>query len=760
MAATPTGGDTQFRIIPNTGTETLDALLGQTKWGAGIPGSPVTLTYSFPTGTAFFLSSGYTEFESWQAFDITQSAQARAALQSWANVANVTFVETVDNESVVGDLRFTRFNGSTDQVAHAYGPGGTFDVATGVGFAAPRAGDVWIDFNDASNTVPTPGTYGFATLVHEIGHALGLKHPFEAQGSHSTTLSGNEDVTHNTVMSYSAYPGGSGIQWTFMPTTPMPLDIRAAQYLYGANTAFHAGDDVYTYFQGEDYFETIWDAGGNDTIVYSGSDNAEIDLRPGAFSNLGNSLVTTDLAQTSDYTVVIYDTVIIENATGGNGPDVIYGNDVNNSLRGGSGDDTIFGYGGNDDIAGGPGDDYLAGTEGNDRFDWDPASRAGNDAMHGEAGDDTYVIDTLSDLVVEAAGEGTDTIWSAQSYSLALLPDVENLFLFGPDAADAVGNARNNLLAGTAGDNLLDGGAGVDAAVYSWMYRQHQVTGSPGGVGGIDGPEGADSVMSIEALRFLDGVMHYDAMASIWRVDRLYEATLERHGDPLGLNNWATLVDNGVVLSTVAIGFTDSVEFQANYGSLDNSAFVNQLYLNVLDRAADPDGLANWVNYLNGGATRGQVVVGFSESQEFVNSHAAQLAAGRWDIDETAGSVARLYWGTLDRAPESQGLSNWVSFLKTGQYTLPQAAEGFTGSLEFQSVYGPLDDNAFVNQLYLNVLERSADPEGLENWTGFLAGGMTRGQVALGFTESQEFQINMIGLIDGGIQAVDAVFIP
>jgi hypothetical protein len=364
--------------------------------------------------------------------------------------------------------------------------------------------------------------------------------------------------------------------------------------------------------------------------------------------------------------------------------------------------------------------------------------------------------DGYFDVILEEVNEGMDSVESSTTYDLA--ENVENLTLTGLGNINGTGNELNNALTGNSGNNLLDGGAGLDVAVYGGLYRQYLVTGDAVTSATVKGPQGADSLTDIEKLQFVDGSLNFDAFANIWRADRLYEATLDRHGDPVGLNNWSAQLDAGVQLSTVAIGFTNSAEFQNTYGSLDNSQFVNQLYLNVLDRPADPGGLANWVSFLNSGWTRGQVVVGFSESQEFVNNHASQIAAGHWDIDETAASVARLYWGTLDRAPEVGGLTNWVNFLKSGQYTLPQAAEGFTGSAEFQITYGALNNTDFVNQLYLNVLDRPADPDGLANWTGFLAAGMTRGQVALGFTESAEFQIKMIGQIDGGIHAVDALY--
>jgi hypothetical protein len=305
-------------------------------------------------------------------------------------------------------------------------------------------------------------------------------------------------------------------------------------------------------------------------------------------------------------------------------------------------------------------------------------------------------------------------------------------------------------LLGDAGNDVLNGDAGLDTAIYGTAFRQSVLNGGAIFTASLSGPEGTDTLSSIEKLQFIDGSMNYDPISYVAQVSRLYEATLERLPDPKGLNDWAKQLENGALLSNVALGFTGSQEFQNTYGSLNNTQFVSQLYLNVLNRPADPGGLANWVNFLNAGATRGEVVVGFSESQENINNHAAQTNAGIWDINETAGTVARLYWGTLTRAPDAGGLINWVNALNSGT-TFGTVANGFTGSTEFQNTYGSLNDTQFVQQLYLNVLNRPADPGGLANWVGALNAGSTRGDVTLGFTESDEYQIQKIGVIDQGI---------
>ena len=114
-------------------------------------------------------------------------------------------------------------------------------------------------------------------------------------------------------------------------------------------------------------------------------------------------------------------------------------------------------------------------------------------------------------------------------------------------------------------------------------------------------------------------------------VARLYDSVFGRLPDLSGLTNWTQQLQNGSSLQTVANGFVGSQEFQTAYGALDNTGFVTLLYNNVLHRAPDASGLANWVNLLTSGQdTRAQVVVGFSESAEHVANTAAHIDSGIW----------------------------------------------------------------------------------------------------------------------------------
>ncbi|MEL1091146.1 M10 family metallopeptidase C-terminal domain-containing protein [Pseudomonas sp. OB66] len=482
---------TESQYVSLTGIKYLDSLLSGTKWADD--GMGVSLTYSFISlGNSYFASdySAANEYEAGYELTATQRAAATAALSTWSAVADITFRQTSDNWANVGDIRFGGYAlMDADAAAWAYTPGDT-----------PNAGDIWIGPN-TDDPSPVKGTYDFMTFVHEIGHALGLKHPFAPTPGNATTMDpALDDITH-TIMSYNN-------SYSYHPTTPMLLDILAIQNLYGANTMWATGNTVYSWAANQSVFETIWDAGGVDAI--DGSNQAaavRIDLNEGAFSKIGKVFSDPDGADFNEGLAIAFGAKI-ENAVGSGFNDTLIGNALDNLLNGMAGADTMTGGAGNDTyIVDDAGDvvvetgssrseidsvfsyiDYtlgdnvenltlsgaanltatgnalnneLTGNAGDNVLD----GGLGADIMTGGAGNDIYIVDNVADVVIEtrALYSEIDTVQSSISYTLG--KNVEDLILTGTADINAIGNALGNILVGNSGNNQLNGGAGIDAMI-------------------------------------------------------------------------------------------------------------------------------------------------------------------------------------------------------------------------------------------------------------------------------------------------------
>ncbi|MDB9535241.1 Calx-beta domain-containing protein, partial [Dolichospermum planctonicum CS-1226] len=146
------------------------------------------------------------------------------------------------------------------------------------------------------------------------------------------------------------------------------------------------------------------------------------------------------------------------------------GTAANQTLNGTASKDKINGLGGDDILNGGADHDLLQGGTGNDTLNGEAGNDflyggVGNDILRGGTGDDSYLIDSITETITENANEGTDTVYSTLTFSLATLPNVENLILTGIDAINGTGNAGNNVITGNNGNNSLDGGAGTDTLI-------------------------------------------------------------------------------------------------------------------------------------------------------------------------------------------------------------------------------------------------------------------------------------------------------
>ena len=325
-----------------------------------------TLSYSYYTGSVPYTYSD----EADDAAPMTaHEADLDLAFAAWETATPFTFQKVTESGTTVGEIRmaYTKQEHAVGAAAFAYYPSSTV-----------KGGDNWYIIEQATNSDFTPGTYGFITALHEIGHAIGLSHPFAEAGRTQAVLASNDNQRH-TVMTYTqtdrniyyAVSGGGLVGTTTNASTPGVYDVAAIEYMYGAITDANTGNTVYSYgdWNPDDPFliRTLVDSGGTDTIDASAQTRASIiDLTPGSFSSIGiyseadqvtyfRNLTGITISTSNLYTgadnLGIAFSATIENAYGGAGNDTITGNDADNILRGNGGNDTIDGGAGTADVA-------------------------------------------------------------------------------------------------------------------------------------------------------------------------------------------------------------------------------------------------------------------------------------------------------------------------------------------------------------------------------------------------------------------------
>ena len=471
--AAPPQADSQPVLTPAQITDGL--LEGSSYW------SGQTITYSVPTAASTW--PGYPDGSEpfapnhFTPLTAAQAARFADAVKAWDDLIAPHIVRT-DDLTAPGEIRVGFSNDSTLDDYWGYA---SYPPIGGVG-ADPRNGDIWIKA-EYDTTDFAAGGFDFTGLLHELGHALGLKHPFE-----DPVLPSAYDNMTYTVMSYTPPPqvyqvtlsqyGPEGAQAEATPVfaqTPMVLDVAAIQARYGADPATAAGDTVYHFDQNQPFLKTIYDASGIDTFDLSNFTRpSNVDLTPGAYSSIGLYPVAAQIAdieatfpqfgsQIPDFfdevsqkggvyigqdNLGIAFSTTIENVVGGSAGDTITGNDAANGLYGEAGNDSIRGMNGDDVIDGGAGNDDLNGNQGQDSvYGGDGADTVrggqGNDTVSGGPGDDPHVNGNLGDDLVYG-GAGNDTVFGGQG----------NDTLYG--------EAGNDVLSGDLGNDILVGGPGQD----------------------------------------------------------------------------------------------------------------------------------------------------------------------------------------------------------------------------------------------------------------------------------------------------------
>ncbi len=628
------------------------------KWGGGAAGTAGTVRYYFDPGS------------NWSAAEQTAF---KSAMALWSAVANVTFtrVDTLAAANTVyyrqssttsplpPNVTLTKGMTFVDSDYTAGAPGATSLPATQSAYMTmDTAKDGWRDITSFTYW----GGYAIGTVVHELGHIIGVGHagPYNAtvnaalQQYNPTdtalwSLMSYLDPTDQTAKYYSSYPV-TGTNWLldqgYTPTTFMPLDILAAQRLYGApattalnNVTF--GFNCTIVGDCKPFFDftvntmpviTLYATGLANTLdVSSWSTPSTINLNPGTFSSVDGMTNNLGLA---------YGTRI-DTAFGGNGDDTFIVNANADTINGGGGLNTAQ--------FGGTFSSYTTAID--------------------NAGVITVALDGVTDTLTN--------IYTLKFTDQALcVPTVTGGGgpVFIPSGTSTVRLPRGELSIGI----------NTNQAFLARLYQG--VLARPADFFGLSGWTQALGTQSFSSVA--SGVLGspeyqaaYGALSDSAFVANLYTNTLGRSGEPAGMADWTQRLASGATRADVAVGFAQSPEAQQYWSTVTaqgvfaydpQAAIVRAAYQTAFGRDAEVAGLTGWTSALHGGLSLTDFANAIANTPEFLALHASQ---------SNADMVASFYLNGLGRPEDAPGAAGWNAALAAGA-SRGSIVAGFAASTE------------------------------------------------------------------------------
>jgi len=705
--------------IAATGNNAIDSLLLGYSWLPSATGSSntaiTTITYNFMA----------TNPESVSGFQPMTSAQRQAvdtALQTWENVANIRFVEVASG----GQIQF----GTSDLGASESGQTDWhYDGTQFTNNYVYLNNDQNYQNRNAStfNQIFTPGSYAPSVLIHEIGHALGFKHPGDYGNSVAPFLPAATDNRDYSVMSYNDGTAWNDYYSAFggnvYSVTPMLYDIQAMQYLYGANTSYNSGNTTYT-FTNFSAPQCIWNGGGINTFDFSACTGATIiDLNAGSFSS-----------------------TYVGGAGGANNVSIAFGTTIQNAIasQGGS---TIYLNAGADTVTGGAGNNTVYLSSGTVNFD-------------GKGGTNTVVLTGTSNLTGDTFTNvqtlnlgGFDATLSTTQYAQFTSVNGGNVAgVHFTDAGAIMTNAGLIFYHLAAGDTLtfktyplafstVYTAGTTDIVSLPGNVADYVITGTPGSSITVLGDANANLTVSLHGdstLKFADSsLVTTDTVFSFIAAQNDTRPAAGIAPFHYGVVNQTT--DNVIGEQSAAMG--------SGYNAVILAGARSQYGVSV-----DSSGTLTLSD-----TTTGKSYTISGDHFLIFDNAASGSNGGFQDIDFVLqgqnAEVAALYNAALGRLPDLAGLEYYGNSFTAGTLSIHQAAVNFLASPEFLGRFtaaaqptdnGGTHDQAFINQLYQNVLHRTPGASELAYYVADLQGTqagtpqLDRAQLLVNFSASPE----------------------
>lgn len=700
-------------VTPLSGLNHIDALLDKgPDWNflTGVTGNVLYYTFSITAGNEAGKSGQ-------EAFSAAQQAGTRTAFSYLQQVTGIEFRETGSG----ADAQFHLANINLDG-QYTTGLSSWHSQYVGRDTLTSYSVDAYVYLDNAEWRAMTqnliPGGQGYETLLHELGHALGLKHPFfEPSGEAQIVLPKAEDNTNNTLMSYT-----TGDTWY---STYRPYDIAAFNWLYGGDGLRGAlGINSTTggrYITGSAKAETLTGTQANDTLQGNGGNDLIIG---------GEGIDTVRfIGNRSAFTL----TALQDGSLAAAGPS---GTTTMRSIEVLQFDDMAVATASLiDTIA--PAAPQMAVFKNGAMYSTGGSRPVINGSAEAYSTVKVYVNNTL----VATTTAGTNGLWSAvssvtladglnyQGYAIATdgagnVSAASQTAIFHVDATRPSVPTMSVALAAGSNQPVFSGTGERGTTIE--LYRTGDFIAIASGT--VD----ANGAWKIDSAPLPDGV--YNVIG----------ASVDVAGNATSLAQNASITISNANNTVGSLG-ADRFVMGAGNSAVDGGAGIDT----VVFSGARAD-------YKITKGAWGHAVADTSGGIDgLYNVERLQFSDKSYAIDEATAQVYRLYQASLGRASDAWGLGYWVDRVEKGA-SMRLIAEEFLKQKEFFKMYGENSSNeVFLDKLYENVLHRDPDAEGMAYWMYRLTGTVedsNRAQVMLEFSESVENKVQVYPVTSIGME--------